>query len=372
MPIRVLIVDDTVIYRKILKQAISPLPDVEVGGVAANGSLALKKLAQDEYQLVLLDVQMPEMDGIETLRHIRRDFPEISVVMVSAATEKGSATAIEALNLGAIDLIPKPQGDSAEENLWRLRSELTTVIRAVEIRSLTAGARRGSQQRAAAAGGGTAVRPAARPQPPRRPAKRPPLTLGYKCLVVGSSTGGPEALSRVIPKLPGNLPVPVLLVQHMPPIFTGALAKDLDRKSALRVVEAEAGMRVAPGTVYIAPGGIHMIVEERDDDVVIALDDGPPENSCKPSVDVLFRSIATVCDSKAVLATILTGMGADGERGVRLLKEGHCYCLAQSPETCVVYGMPQAVDKAGLTDESMDLDAIAPRITELLGGGAWR
>ena len=373
MAVRVLIVDDTVVYRKILAQAIEPLPGVEVGGVAANGSLALKKLAQAEYNLVLLDVQMPGMDGVETLAHIRRDFPNVSVVMVSAATAKGSATAIEALNLGAMDLIPKPQGANAEENLWRLRTELTTVVRAVEIRNLTAAARAGSAGRvAAAAGTAVATPPAPRPQPPPKPFKTKLIPLGYKYLVIGSSTGGPGALSRVIPKLSGNLRVPVLLVQHMPPIFTGALAKDLNFKSALTVVEAEADMRVVPGTVYIAPGGIHMVVEERDENLFIALDDRPPENSCKPAVDVLFRSVAAISNKKSVLATILTGMGSDGAIGVRALKAGQCYCLAQSPETCVVYGMPQAVDQAELTDESLDLDEIAPRIMELIEGGRWR
>jgi two-component system chemotaxis response regulator CheB len=176
------------------------------------------------------------------------------------------------------------------------------------------------------------------------------------------------ALSKVIPLLPGDFPLPVVVVQHMPPVFTQALARDLDDKSHLTVTEARAGTPLATGTVHIAPGGHHLVVRLREGVPVIAIDDGPPENSCKPSADVLFRSLLPAFGSRGVLALIMTGMGSDGAAGVAALKEKNCYCLTQSQQSCVVYGMPGAVVDAGLSDEILDLDEIAARIVSLAGG----
>jgi len=369
MTTSVLIVDDTVVYRKILADVVAPLADGGLVATAPSGSLALKKLAQNRFDVVLLDVQMPEMDGIETLTHIRAQFPNVAVVMVSAATAKGSETAIKALNLGALDLIQKPLGRDAADSTRQLRAEIGMVMRVIATRRLMGGGRTATSPMPPSAGPATAVAPAPiRPVAPayRRP-RLSPVPGTFNLLAIGASTGGPEALSRVIPRLPGDFPLPVVLVQHMPPVFTAALASDLDRRSSLRVKEAADGDPLVPGMVLIARGGQHMIVAGEGDSLVARMDDGPPENSCKPSVDTLFRSLGEAGDSRHVLAVIMTGMGSDGMLGVRVLKNGRCYCITQSAATCVVYGMPQAVDQAGLSDESIDIGDLADRITVLAG-----
>ncbi len=386
MTTSVLIVDDTVVYRKILADVVTPLADGGLVVTAPSGSLALKKLAQNRIDVVLLDVQMPEMDGIETLTRIRAEFPHVAVVMVSAATAKGSETAIKALNLGALDLIQKPLGRDAADSTRQLRAEIGAVMRVMATRRLVARGRTPAGYSApsagtaaadpetadpAAAGTVAAGAPAPAPVRPARPAYRgprlSPVPGTFNVLAIGASTGGPEALSRVIPYLPGDFPLPVVLVQHMPPVFTAALAGDLDRKSPLRVKEAADGDPVVPGTVLIARGGQHMTVDGEGDALVVRMDDGPPENSCKPSVDTLLRSLAGAGAARNVLAVIMTGMGADGMLGVRALKTGRCYCITQSAATCVVYGMPQAVDQAGLSDESIDVGDLAARIAVLAG-----
>jgi two-component system, chemotaxis family, protein-glutamate methylesterase/glutaminase len=370
MTTSVLIVDDTVVYRKILAEVVGPLVDGGTVATAPSGALALKKLAQNKFDVVLLDVQMPEMDGIETLTRIRAEFPAVAVVMVSAATAKGSETAIKALNLGALDLIQKPQGRDAADSTRQLRAEIGTVLKVIATRRLMACGRSPAGPMTAPAGAATAIAPPplARPATPiYRGPRLNPVPGTFNLLAVGASTGGPEALSRVIPHLPGDFPLPVVLVQHMPPVFTAALADDLDRKSPLRVKEAADGDPVVPGTVLIACGGRHMTVKGEGDALVTRMDDGPPENSCKPAVDVLFRSIGNAAGSRNVLAVVLTGMGADGALGVRTLKQKRCYCITQSAVTCVVYGMPHAVDEAGLSDESMDIGDIAARVSALAG-----
>lgn len=193
------------------------------------------------------------------------------------------------------------------------------------------------------------------------------MPMAFNLLAIGASTGGPEALSRLVPNLPGNFPLPVVIVQHMPPVFTEALARDLDRKSALEVKEVADGDAIVPGRVLIARGGCHMIARPEGGGLVAHLDSGPPENSCRPAVDVLFRSLGEAVGGRGVLAVVLTGMGADGMRGVQALKQGSCRCITQSASTCVVYGMPQSVDSAGLSDESVDISDMAPRIVSLVG-----
>lgn len=365
MATSVLIVDDTVIYRKILANVVTPLAGGGPVATAPSGALALKKLAQNPYDLVLLDVQMPDMDGIETLTRIRAEHPHAAVVMVSAATAKGSETAIKALNLGALDLILKPQGRDAADSERRLTAEISAIMRVIETRRLTGQGR--ATPPARREGGGGAPAPAKTAPGGAVLPRRIPIPGTFHLLAIGSSTGGPEALSRVIPHLPGNFPLPVVVVQHMPPIFTEALARDLDRKSALQVKEVADGDVVAPGRVLIARGGQHMVVAPEGGDLVARLDGGPPENSCRPAVDVLFRSVNAAVGGRTVMAMVLTGMGADGMRGVQALKQGGCYCITQSAATCVVYGMPHAVDEAGLSDESVDINDIPSRVVSLVG-----
>lgn len=344
--LRVLVVDDTVTYRKIASEAVNGLGFAEAAATAPRGDIALKKLACGRYDVVLLDVEMPGLGGVETLIQIKRDFPRVEVVMFSGATEKSAGVTIKAMQAGALGLLRKPAGKDADANLAELRQDLEGVLEAVW-----------QKQRM-----GGAPRPAA---PPTRPARPAAVPTRFAVMAVGVSTGGPKALTHFIPALKADFPLPVVLVQHMPPPFTAALAHDLDGKSALEVREAAEGDQVRAGRVLIAPGGRHMVLRETDEGIVAGLNDGPKENSCRPAVDVLFRSVAACYGSRGVLAVIMTGMGSDGLRGVQSLKRKGCYCLSQSERSCVVYGMPQAVDEAGLSDERVDLDELAARATAL-------
>jgi two-component system chemotaxis response regulator CheB len=367
--LRVLVVDDTAVYRRILVDALESLGEVEVIGTAPHGRLALAKLEQTPADLVLMDVEMPEMDGLEALGHIRARFPAVSVVMISGSNTLAANATIQALERGALDFIRKPEGQDPEASRTELREALRPLLRHVRMKCHLKGSV--SAPKPAEAG---RVRletgPAPPPPAPARPA--PPVDR-VDVVAIGVSTGGPNALGEVIPALPGTLAVPVVLVQHMPPGFTASLAEHLDKRSAISVKEATEGETLQPGCVYIAPGGKHMVVRSRTDPSgarvrLVGLNDNPPENSCRPSVDVLFRSVAAQFDG-GLLAVVMTGMGNDGCEGVRTMRRHGCHCITQTEETCVVYGMPLAVDEAGLSDERVPLRLIAPRITQIVQRG---
>jgi two-component system chemotaxis response regulator CheB len=360
MVLRALIVDDTVTYRKILSDILKEIPDIEVASTAPSGLIALKKLALEKIDLVLLDVHMPEMDGVETLKRIKKEFPATSVVMVSGVTTRSADTTIEALQLGAVDFIRKPDSSDAAANLAQLKNDIQSVLRLVRLRQVTS----------ASIFSRPVVTKAAPPKIVGDVSTiQTHIPKSFGVCVIGVSTGGPEALSKLVPAFTGPFHVPVLCVQHMPPMFTKSLADSLSKKSRIKVVEAVEGEPVKSGIMYLAPGGRHMVVRKKDGVVVIGINDEPPENSCRPSVDVLFRSIASVYGDRGVLAAILTGMGNDGCNGVRTLKRYGCYCITQSEQTCVVYGMPRSVDEAGLSDSSLPLENIAPEIEHLIKFG---
>jgi two-component system chemotaxis response regulator CheB len=346
-----MVVDDTILYRKLVSDTLSAFPDIELVGTAATGDIALHKLEQTPVDLVFCDVYMPGRNGLETLVEIQKKFPKIIVVMMSGLSTRNADIVVKALEQGALDFIRKPQDKSLDANVQQLRADLTSVLSLARIRMNFSGAIRSSAS--------PAVKPAASAPtaPDRIVSASAPKT--FSVLAIGVSTGGPEALTRLIPALPKNLPVPVVLVQHMPPMFTKSLADSLARKSKLLIVEAEDAQILKAGTVYIAPGGRHMILRQTDAGVQIGLNDGPPENSCRPSVDVLFRSVAAIYGGKGILSAILTGMGSDGANGVRAMKRKGCFSITQSASSCVVYGMPRAVDEAGLSDVSLPIEEIA-------------
>lgn len=354
----VLVVDDTILYRKLIADAVRTLDGVELVGTASSGELALARLTQSPVDVLLLDVHMPGLDGLETLTRIRRDHPRTEVVMISGGDRDTAATTMEALRLGAVEFIRKPQGGDVQVNQTQLASDLGRVLGMLRQRR---------QAPASISGVRRAVSLPSDPVPPVVIARNPPAR--FAVVAIGISTGGPQALGRVLPRLPADFPIPILVVQHMPPMFTEALANDLDRRSLLRVSEAHEGDPVRPGTILIAPGGSHLVVRPGPEGVVAALSDSPPENSCRPSVDVLFRSIAVHYGQAGVLSVIMTGMGVDGRRGVEALRRVQGWCLTQSAPTCTVYGMPQAVAAAGLSDEVHDLDALPERLTVLARRG---
>lgn len=345
-PIRVLLVDDSVVVRRLVTDVLDSEDDIVVAGVAGDGRAGLERIAALAPDVVVLDVEMPVLDGLSTLRELRVAHPRLPVIMFSTLTSRGAAATLDALAAGANDYVTKPTnarvlGDALES----VRASLVPVIR-------TWG-RIGAARRVAPAKATSPAVPLARRRAPHQQ---------VQAVLIGSSTGGPNALTEVVPSLPGDLPVPVLVVQHMPPVFTKLLADRLDERSALSVVETADLMPVEPGRVHVAAGGMHSVVRRSGTEVVVRMNDAPPENSCKPAVDVLFRSAAAVWGG-AVLVVMLTGMGQDGLLGTGPLEKAGAQVLVQDEATSVVWGMPGAVAKAGLAHEILPLGEIAGAIT---------
>lgn len=348
-PIRVLPVDDSVVMRRAITEMLAGVPDIEAQRPAQNGVIALQRIRECPPDVVILDVEMPEMSGLATLAEIRKLHPKMPVIMFSALTDRGSETTVEALALGASDYLAKPSSLGSGGAPADTRAELLRKVRTLGAGPTPIG---GAPPRAAS------------PTQRRKPTVRGPVEV----LVIGCSTGGPNALTSVVPALPADLPVPVLIVQHMPPMFTGLLAERLDKSSKLSVKEAVAGARVVPGTVWLAPGGRHMCVDRTPAGVVLSLNEDPPENSCRPAVDPLFRSAVRAYGGK-ILSLILTGMGQDGLRGCEAIVEAGGQCVAQDEATSVVWGMPGAVATEGLAEKVLPLDEIAPEILKRIDAG---
>jgi two-component system chemotaxis response regulator CheB len=338
--IRVLVVDDSVVIRRLVCHVLEEVPDVEVVGVASNGAIALNRIPQTNPDVITLDIEMPEMDGLEMLRRLRREYPAIRVVMFSTLTGRGASATLEALTLGADDYVTKASNaGSLDVSLSSLRQELIPKLR----------------QFFSFPGKADPIAPAPATVWPGGPRTAP------RAVGIAVSTGGPAALGVLVPQFPADFPLPIFIVQHMPPLFTRLLAERLNATSRVRVVEATAGERPHNGTVYVAPGDFHLTVGVTGGEIETRLDQAAPQNSCRPSADALFESMAEVYGG-AVIAAVLTGMGRDGMRGTRILKAAGAQVLAQDEATSVVWGMPGAVVEAGTADEVVPLGAIEAAI----------
>lgn len=364
--IRVLVVDDSSLVRRMVSNALATDPALEVVGTAANGKIAIAKIPLVNPDLIILDIVMPEMDGLETLAAIRERDRNLPVIMYSVLTELGAIFTLEALSLGATDYLLKPQNHKSKEAVQQyIQEQLIPKIKALSQHG------RGKQEDAGIGRRGSGERRGYKERGENGDAKKIfPSSLPSKILntqsqidivAIGVSTGGPNALEKVLSQLPANFPVPIVIVQHMPPVFTKRLAERLTQKSKIRVFEGILGANLEPGTAWIAPGDYHMIVEKSGDRAQISINQNPPENSCRPAVDVLFRSVAKSYGANT-LALVLTGMGQDGLIGCQYIKEAGGQVIVQDEKTSVVWGMPGMVANSGLADKVLPIDEIAGEI----------
>jgi len=356
--IRVLVVDDSVVVRKIVTDSISVDPEIDVVGVAANGKIALAKIPQLNPDILTLDIEMPEMDGLETLVEVRKIYPSLPIIMFSTLTERGGAKTLEALSLGATDYVTKPANvGSVSIAMQRVRDELVPKIKA--FCSVKAGLKLPSKTK---------------PEPVSKaksivkkiftPRVAPSSNTKIEIVAIGVSTGGPNALADLFPVFPEDFPVPIVIVQHMPPFFTKLLAERLSSKSNLMVEEGTAGQVLQPGKAWIAPGDFHMVLERNGTSIKTKTNQEPQENSCRPAVDVLFRSVADLFGPK-VLSVVLTGMGQDGLIGCEYIKNAGGRVIVQDENSSVVWGMPGFVAKAGLAEKVLPLNQMGQEIINI-------
>jgi two-component system chemotaxis response regulator CheB len=340
---RVLVVDDSVVVRQTLSEALARTPEILIVGSAASGRIALMKIPLLRPDVVALDMDMPETSGLETLATIRTNYPTLPVIMLSPSTGPGRANLAEALALGAVASVIKP---ALTPDIGNGRERLSAELAAKIMKYCP-------EEPCFAAIG---------PEPlDETPADGERAEPRVDVLAIAVSTGGPSALMDLIPRLPKDFPIPILIVQHMPPTFTKLLAERLASKSTIRVVEATAHQILAAGCASIAPGDFHMGVVRDGEAVRLKIHQDPPENSCRPAADVLFRSVARVY-GRHVLAVVMTGMGRDGFTGCERVRAVGGQILVQDKESSVVWGMPGFVVKAGLADQVLPLSALGPEI----------
>lgn len=347
-PVRVMVVDDSALYRRAITDVLSGDANIQVLTSAPNGAIALEKIPQNPPDLITLDMEMPEVDGLQTLRELKNRYPEIKTIVFSHLTEKGAELTLQALELGAIDFVTKPSSSgSLEQSLANIRRSLLPKViefSRAELRS----------------------RAAARPARTDIPAPTPVTRLARReVIVIGISTGGPNSLMAFFEQIPKNLHQPILIVQHMPAIFTRKLAEQLSRVGTVPAHEAVDGEPIVGGNAYIAPGDFHMEVISHSFQPHIHVFQGPQENYCRPAVDVLFRSVAEHYGKKAV-GVIMTGMGKDGLEGSKVMKAAGAPIIAQDEASSVVWGMPRFIVENNMADAVAPLDTMFHAITQFI------
>lgn len=351
-----LVIDDTALYRKILQDVLSSFPEVTDVQTAPNGSIALKKALANPPDVITLDYEMPDMNGLEVMQELQKLSLQAEYIMISSHTPEGAEIAITALELGAIDAIAKPEGNNIASNVQNLKEQLNPIFAAVRTRLAI-----GKSSHQPYMGTSKQRSNFKKIHSAAAKSKRP------RIIAIGTSTGGPRALTTLLTQLPESLDVPIVLTIHMPKAFTGQLADSLNQKCAVTVVEAQNNMPLRAGVVHIAPGGVQMRVAPAQ--IIgahkIELTDDDPEHNCKPSVDYLFRSIAKEFGAAAI-GIILTGMGYDGVAGMKLMKLQGATTIAQNKETCVVFGMPAKAIEDGIVDHVMPIDTLHTTILKVM------
>ena len=389
LPLNCIVVDDSMIFRKVVRDCLKQLPEINIVDIASDGIKAIEKITEHRPDLVTLDVEMPGCDGLDVLKEIRRRSIDCDVIMVSSQTDRAAEATTRALSLGAFDYVLKPNAGSPEQNLRELLMELNPKVEAIRRRrrrfSSSAGFAPSSLRPQTETTRGVSRVDATVPNvafPLRSTSEnlsvrrsdtvRPQSGNAHtplEIIVIGVSTGGPSALREILPKLPTDLALPVLIVQHMPPLFTASLARDLNDVSSIQVCEASHRQAIRPGNVYIAPGGAQMKVAGTAGNRFIEVTDDPPVRACKPSVDYLFESVAKVYGASA-LAIVLTGMGNDGTAGCRVINQKGGRTIAQDEASCTVFGMPRQVIEAGLAQRIEPLNNMAATIIQAAHQGA--
>ncbi|WP_325891986.1 protein-glutamate methylesterase/protein-glutamine glutaminase [Grimontia sp. NTOU-MAR1] len=373
MVLKVLVVDDSSFFRRRVSEIINGDPRLQVIDCAVNGKDAVEKAAKLKPDVITMDIEMPVMDGITAVREIMQSNPT-PILMFSSLTHDGAKATLDALDAGALDFLPKKFEDIArnrDEAVALLQQRVNEIARKRAFMRRPAPAARPTTNAPTPTASRAPVRPmtSSAPSAPTAPAARPASSLArfkasgkrYQLVAIGTSTGGPVALQKVLSGLPANFPMPIVLIQHMPSTFTAAFAQRLNGLCKITVKEAQDGDQLQPGTAYLAPGGMQMMIDGRPGAARVKIIDGGDRMNYKPCVDVTFGSAAKVYNDK-VLSMVLTGMGADGRDGARLLKQQGSTVWAQDEESCVVYGMPQAVAKASISTEDLPLDRITERI----------
>lgn len=379
-PFRVLIVDDSAVIRGIIARWLEEDPSIKVVATAPNGLAALRTVQRADAELVILDIEMPEMDGLTALPKLIELVPDIQIIMASTLTKRNADISMRAIQRGAVDYIAKPETKSETAGSIDFRRDLLekvkafgAVLRRRRQQALPDG--RSAQPQAAPLANARAAmpRPAATPTATATTRQALPQTLPWpprhvpKLIAIGSSTGGPQALFEMMKALAPGLNVPVVITQHMPPTFTAILAEHLRRQTGLSCAEAKDGERLLPGHVYVAPGDHHLLIENQGRDAIARIDQSAPENFCRPAVDPMFRSAAKAFGDK-LLGVVLTGMGQDGTNGARDIIAKGGAIIAQDEASSVVWGMPGSIAKAGLCNTILPLKEIGPKVHGLLKG----
>ncbi len=362
---RILIADDSNLYRMLIKKALSKIRDVEIVGEAANGIDALKQLEELKPDMLVLDINMPLLDGIGVLKEIQEKKIDVGVIILSSISKQNAKTTIDALNYGAFDFISKPSFDEPQKNMEYLALQLTQQIIFFESRKILSTPAKKTVEKNEIPQKDNKIKQTVTPTKTQISTPQKSIPKHYDLILIGVSTGGPQTLTKIFSNILKPIPIPIIIVQHMPPVFTKSLSESLDKKSVISFKEAEDGDIVQKESAYIAPGGKHLELEYVDQKYKLKITDTEPVNSCKPSVDVLFLSAKEIIKRKQVLFIVLTGMGRDGANGIMQIKNDNATVIAQDETTSVIYGMPKAVIDSNLQDAIMSLDEIIDFLNKL-------